>query len=199
MTSRIDVLDQMTTQSAPHTTRRIVTRVVAFAIMTTPTMAWSGIDAGATSYSTSTQIPSVTHLTIGTTYEATLGGQIRDVKEAAGLTWGQFADLFGVSRRSVHLWVGGGNISADHIARFEMIRAKISRLGTLTPIETRAALFALGANGVSPYADLVAEISGPSSSYVARPLGTGEQESNLGNPGTLIGSETIDDIFLNRN
>jgi hypothetical protein len=138
-------------------------------------------------------------LTIGATYEETLGGQIRDVKEASGLTWGQFADLFGVSRRSVHLWVGGGNISADHIARFEMIRAKISRLGTLTPIETRAALFALGANGVSPYADLVAEISGPSSSYDARPLGTGEQESNLGNPGTLIGSETIDDIFLNRN
>lgn len=199
MTPRLDVIDQTTTHSTPHSAPRVLTRVVAFTLMATPTIAWSSTDAGATSYSTSTQIPSIVHLTIGTTYEETLGGQIRDVKEATGLTWGQFADLFGVSRRSVHLWVGSGNISADHIARFEMVRAKISRLGTLTPIETRAALFALGANGVSPYADLVAEISGPSSPYVARPLGTGEQESNLGNPGTLIGSETIDDIFLNRN
>ena len=199
MTPRLDVIDEMATQSVAHTTPQVVTRVVAFVLMATPTIAWSGTYAGATSYSTRTQIPSVTHLTIGSVYEETLGEQIRDVKEATGLTWGQFADLFGVSRRSVHLWVGGGNISADHIARFEMIRAKISRLGTLTPIETRAALFTLGANGVSPYAELVAEISGPSSSYIARPLGTGEQESNLGNPGTLIGSETIDDIFFNRN
>jgi hypothetical protein len=142
--------------------------------------------------------PAAAHLSTPGDFEETLGRQIRDVKEATGLTWGQFADLFGVSRQALHLWVDGGNISSDHIARFEMIRAKISLLGTPTPTETREALFALGANGVSPYADLVAEISGLSSSYVARPLGSRDQESNLGNPGTLLGSEAVDDNFLNR-
>jgi transcriptional regulator with XRE-family HTH domain len=198
MTPQINVEPQTMTQSSSRGVPRALTHFAAFAILASPTIAWVGPDIGPAPYSTSTQIPSDAHLILGSVYEASLGRLVRSLKESMGLTWGQFADLFGVSRRAVHLWVGGGNISADHIARFENIRAKVSRLGAGTPDETRTALFTLGSDGFSAYSSLIGQIGSRSSLRDSRPLGTAELESNFGNPGTLIGSETVDGIERNR-
>jgi DNA-binding transcriptional regulator YiaG len=154
--------------------------------------------APAATYSISTQIPTTSHVNPHAGYEENMGQLVQDLKEATGLTWSQFADLFGVSRRAVHFWVSGGNISADHIALFESIRARVSRLGKMTAAETRSALFTLGENGMSLYATLIGETSRLARASDSRPLGTADLESNVGNPGILVGSETVDGIERNR-
>lgn len=199
MTPALDHFSETVAAPSPRGASRTLIHIAAFAMLASPTVAWSGSEAAAATYSISTQIPRTSHQNLRADYEENMGQLVQDLKESTGLTWSQFADLFGVSRRAVHFWVSGGNISADHIARFESIRAKVRRLGKMTASETRSALFTLGENGMSLYASLIGEISRLPRASDSRPLGTADLESNVGNPGILVGSETVDGIERNRN
>src|SRR5690348_926812 len=42
---------------------------------------------------------------------------ILEIRRRAGLTWEELADLFDVSRRSVHHWANGKAVTADHEQR----------------------------------------------------------------------------------
>jgi transcriptional regulator with XRE-family HTH domain len=44
----------------------------------------------------------------------TTGEAILEVRRRSGLTWEELADLFGVSRRSIHHWASGKAVTAEH-------------------------------------------------------------------------------------
>lgn len=62
------------------------------------------------------------------------------LRRSSGLSWQQIADAIGVSRRAVHYWANGGNISALHRSRLEELAAEVQQLGYLEPQEVRARL-----------------------------------------------------------
>jgi len=51
----------------------------------------------------------------------------------SGLTWEQIARLFNVSRRSVHLWLTGGGMSAANEERLISLEAMVDGLPAMTP------------------------------------------------------------------
>jgi transcriptional regulator with XRE-family HTH domain len=145
----------------------------------------------------STLAPAVTAIPatipIGATLRADHGpnAQIRALKVASGLTWAQFAGLFGVTRRAVHFWVEGGRMSADHLARLERIRLVLDRLGGGTSVEARSALFTVDETGRTPFASLVAEAhrSEERQRAEAAALGFEESLSGVGVPGRPVATE----------
>lgn len=85
--------------------------------------------------------------------------RVSKLKEESGLTWGQLAELFGVSRRAVHFWVEGGNMAAQNVARLlrlEMARSTIIGAG---PRDVRNGFFTVDATGQSLFARLLSEIN----------------------------------------
>jgi transcriptional regulator with XRE-family HTH domain len=91
---------------------------------------------------------------------ASLAERLRRLKETTGLSWAQLGELFGVSRRSMHFWVQGGNITAEHANRFSSLQAEIAALDVGVPGATRSRLLAPDASGTSPFARMVQEAYG---------------------------------------
>src|SRR5262249_18751317 len=58
--------------------------------------------------------------------ERELADRVRMLKLRSGFTWAQVAEMFGVSRRAVHLWVQGGNMSARHAVRLDQIQQVVA-------------------------------------------------------------------------
>ena len=84
--------------------------------------------------------------------------RVSKLKEESGLTWGQLAELFGVSRRAVHFWVEGGNIAAHNVARLlrlEMARNAVIGVG---PRDVRNGFFTVDTTGQSLFAKLLSEV-----------------------------------------
>lgn len=73
---------------------------------------------------------------------------VRWVKDQSGLTWDQIARAFDVSRRAVHLWTNGGRLSAGNAEAIQAFAALVREAAGATPTETRAALLAVGADGL---------------------------------------------------
>lgn len=89
----------------------------------------------------------------------TLSARVQDFKDRTGLTWSQVAALFGVSRRAVHHWVEGGNMSALNIGRLNQLSTRLSTSLHLDAAAIRPWLFAPDGNGQSRYADWATEVS----------------------------------------
>lgn len=71
------------------------------------------------------------------------------LKSSSGLTWDQLARVFGVSRRTVHLWANGGRINAANAEALREFAAIVAQhKGTAADV-TRAALLEVGADGRS--------------------------------------------------
>lgn len=83
---------------------------------------------------------------------------VRRLKDYSGLSWDQLAALFGVTRRAVHFWVNGGNLSAPNLVRLRRVAQVIDGLDAESPRERRAALIGAGAGEQSPFELLAAEI-----------------------------------------
>lgn len=81
-----------------------------------------------------------------------LGAAIRALQRRSGLTWGQFAEALGVSRRAVHHWVAGRRLSAQHARQIEALTTLVSEFEGLTSNETRARLLVPGMDGRSALA-----------------------------------------------
>jgi hypothetical protein len=128
------------------------------------------------------------------------GAQVRELKLFSGLTWAQFAGLFGVTRRAVHFWVEGGRMSADHHMRVDRIRQALARVGGSSPDETRAALFTVGPTGWTPFAELVAEANRSREGFTSErsPLGSDEPVVRVGVPGQPIGTDDFPDVTLRK-
>jgi DNA-binding XRE family transcriptional regulator len=70
--------------------------------------------------------------------------EIRWVKEHSGLTWDQLGKVFGVSRRSVHLWANGGRMNQANATALREFAAAVRAVQGSSPDSTRAALLAVG-------------------------------------------------------
>jgi DNA-binding XRE family transcriptional regulator len=74
---------------------------------------------------------------------------VRDIYDRSGLTWGELAQVFGVSRRAVHHWETGQRPSEIHFRRVEAFNALISSFRGLEPQQMKAALLSPGIYGES--------------------------------------------------
>ncbi len=88
---------------------------------------------------------------------AALAAQVRDLREASGLTTEQIARLFGVSRRAVHLWASGGRMNAAHHEQLARLLATIRMLPGHTPEQRKAALLTPDQDGLSLFDRLRSE------------------------------------------
>lgn len=69
------------------------------------------------------------------------------IRRISGLSWQQVADAAGVSRRSVHYWVNGGNISKLHRDRLQQLASEVDGLSYLAPETVRAHLMERDSSG----------------------------------------------------
>lgn len=75
---------------------------------------------------------------------------IMEVRRRSGLTWQELAELFEVSRRSVHHWANGNPVSARRERTIRRMLAAIRHLDRGSQVDTRALLLAVDqATGVS--------------------------------------------------
>jgi transcriptional regulator with XRE-family HTH domain len=105
------------------------------------------------------------------------------LRDRSGLSWDQLARMFGVSRRSVHKWAGGGALNAAHTARLRHLAQLVGGLGA-TPAAVRAQFFVPDRHGVTLYQQLVRQAL-PTSD---RPEGFGIDE--------LVGSRRDGDVTV---
>lgn len=82
-----------------------------------------------------------------------------DLQKQTGLTWSQIARLFGVSRRSVHLWASGKPMRSKHEERLCHLVAVIRPYFADGSEQTKAALLDTR-DGTSLFHKLVNENSG---------------------------------------
>lgn len=80
---------------------------------------------------------------------AELALSVRRLKDRTGLSWQQLADAFGVSRRSLHFWQNGGNMTAANVDRLTQLSADVAALGLDDPKGIRAALLTPRESGES--------------------------------------------------
>ena len=65
---------------------------------------------------------------------------ITELRAASGLTTEQVARLLGVTRRTVHNWINGNAMAAQHEERLSRLLALVQALPGATPAERRTAL-----------------------------------------------------------
>ena len=66
--------------------------------------------------------------------------RVRRLKSESGLTWDQLRRLFGVSRRSMHLWAGGARMNARNAERLAYLEQVVRALGAKDSDQCREAL-----------------------------------------------------------
>jgi hypothetical protein len=71
---------------------------------------------------------------------AALSEVVKWLHRESGLTWEQIAKLFGVSRRTVHLWATGGSMNSRHFTLLNEVTQIIQGLPASTPKERRELL-----------------------------------------------------------
>lgn len=90
---------------------------------------------------------------------------IREVRERAGLTWEQLARLFGVSRRSVHLWAGGGRMTAANEESLLRVAALVNSMKGSVELDVRRAVLDLLEDSRSVRASQDDDINRPPSTW----------------------------------
>ncbi|WP_133755526.1 hypothetical protein [Naumannella halotolerans] len=71
------------------------------------------------------------------------GGLIAELRAATSFTWDQTSKLLGVSRRTVHLWAAGGNISAHNEERLASLVREVRSIQAADAGEARMRILAL--------------------------------------------------------
>ncbi len=114
-----------------------------------PAYAWTTTPARyeAAPYVRSSAFPDQTSAGLGRRVDeealrAASGAQaITELRAVSGLTTEQVARLLGVTRRSVHNWINGNTMAAQHEERLSRLLALVQALPGATPAERRSALF----------------------------------------------------------
>lgn len=82
----------------------------------------------------------VAELGAGTTVGESNRAALAELRRRSGLTWDQIAELFAVSRRSVHLWASGKPLNSGNEERLHALLSAVRRVDRGAAGETRAAL-----------------------------------------------------------
>ena len=80
---------------------------------------------------------------------------VMETRRLSGFTWEELGDLFGVSRRSVHLWVNGGSVSSGNDRLVRRMLAVFRNIDRGTQAETRSMLLAIDSNNQMSIFDLL--------------------------------------------
>jgi len=84
------------------------------------------------------------------------GPAIAELRRIGGLTWDQLAHLFGVSRRSVHLWASGKPMAPSIEEHLQRVLAVIRKIDCGSPSANRTAVLGVREVGGIPFELLVA-------------------------------------------
>jgi len=84
------------------------------------------------------------------------GAAIAEVRRLTGLTWEQLARVFGVSRRSLHLWASGKPMASANEERLQRVLATIRALDRGAASTNRSLLLTIGDDAIVPL-DLLAK------------------------------------------
>lgn len=74
---------------------------------------------------------------------------IAALRRLTGLTWEQLAQLFNVSRRSVHFWASGSKMASENRAHLERVLDTVRFVDRGSATENRAAILATAADGTT--------------------------------------------------
>jgi DNA-binding XRE family transcriptional regulator len=69
--------------------------------------------------------------------DVSLADTLGEVKHRSGLTWGQLAAIFEVSRQTVHSWANGAAVRIAHVARVRELLERVRELGDLPAFKVR--------------------------------------------------------------
>lgn len=83
------------------------------------------------------------------------GPAIAELRRLSGLTWDQLARLFGVNRRSLHLWASGKAMTPSHEERLQRVLAVVRKIDRGSASENRTLLLGAREDGDIPL-DLLA-------------------------------------------
>lgn len=121
------------------------------------------------SFSTKTQIlaspaetitPSFSSKPSGTTAEA-----IGELRAETSFTWEQVAKLFGVSRRTVHMWAAGGKMAAHNEEQLSTVLNEVRDLRASAPMDERMRLLHLLDSHRAQHASRGSDINRPADVY----------------------------------
>lgn len=89
-----------------------------------------------------------------------LAKSVRSLHRRSGLTWEELANVFGVSRRTLHNWSTGGQVSASNAQTIALVVNAIHQIDAGNPKLTRSRLLAPAEDGSTIYTRL-ARLHGP--------------------------------------
>jgi DNA-binding transcriptional regulator YiaG len=69
--------------------------------------------------------------------DSSLADTLDEIKCRSGLTWGQLAAIFEVSRQTVHSWANGAVVRIAHVARVNELFERVRELGDLPAFKVR--------------------------------------------------------------
>lgn len=72
--------------------------------------------------------------------ESVVPGVLQQVRRQSGLSWGEIAVAVGVSRRTIHNWLGGGRLAGVHLTQLLEMSRVVNIVWTGSAESTRAAL-----------------------------------------------------------
>ena len=141
----------------PSAQRAIKVIFLATALGVTPTSAAATTQAGEVEARRFVNLwTSSGGVRIETSADQPFAAAVLEIRRRSGLTWEQLATMFGVDRRSVHLWAAGRPMSAPNAERLNRVLVAIRRLDQGSPSATRAWLHTPAAQGSLPL-DLLRE------------------------------------------
>ena len=79
----------------------------------------------------------------------TAASAMMEIRRRAGLTWDEMANLFGVTRRSVHHWANGNAVNSKNEQAIRQTLAIVRRLDRGASGDTKALLFTAGADSLT--------------------------------------------------
>lgn len=94
---------------------------------------------------------------------------VKQIKRRGAYTWDQVAKLFGVSRRTVHLWASGGKISAVNEEALGRVMRQIEAIEEAGEHGARFRFLALLDQQRSQHASSSADVNRPASTYAPEP------------------------------
>ncbi|GAA1512023.1 hypothetical protein GCM10009690_13790 [Brevibacterium permense] len=94
---------------------------------------------------------------------------VKQIKSRGSYTWDQVAKLFGVSRRTVHLWASGGRISAANEEALGRVMKQIETIEEVGGQGARLRFLALLDQQRSRYASTPTDINRPAPTYSPEP------------------------------
>jgi DNA-binding transcriptional regulator YiaG len=125
-------------------------KTVAFAAML---VAFSSTSSQATTIGAARMIPG-SSMASGMAHqqdnELKISDALDDIRRRSGLTWGQLAKIFEVSRRTVHSWANGSSVRVAHVGRVSELLQRVNELDGLPAFKVRDRLLGSPTNLSNP-------------------------------------------------